>query len=139
MKFVGQTAENDICSTRLGRRSCLHGRPSCHGLMSAKLPRAVAIFPRAKKPLKASFVLLFFFLSSFFPSPFYNDMIDKTGMVDSFEVSLSSSFIRKLFFLMKLELSETSKLSTIPVLPIMSLFSQSPPDLSLPFRGESLD
>ena len=36
-------------------------------------------------------------------------MIGKTGMVDSFDVSL------------ELELSETSKLSTIPVLPIMSL------------------
>ena len=60
-----------------------------------------------------------------------DDMIGKTGMVNSFDVSLSSSFIRKkrpsssllcLFFLMKLELSKTSKLSTIPVLPIMSLF-----------------
>ena len=38
------------------------------------------------------------------------DMIGKTAMVDSFNVSLSSSFIRK-------------KLSTIPVLPIMSLFN----------------
>ena len=44
----------------------------------------------------------------------------ETGMVDNFDVSLSSSFIRK----MKLELSETSKLSTIPVSPIMSLFNQ---------------
>ena len=53
------------------------------------------------------------------------EMIGKTGMVDSFNVSLSSSFYKKkrgLFFLMKLELSETLKLSTIPVLPIMSLF-----------------
>ena len=71
MKFVGQTAENDICSTRLGQRSCLRGTPSCHGLMSAKLPWAVAIFSRAKRNLKASFVLLFFFLSSFFPSSFW--------------------------------------------------------------------
>ena len=55
-----------------------------------------------------------------------NDMIGETGMVDNFDVSLSSSFIRKkkFFFLMKLELSETSKLSTIPVSPIMSLFNQ---------------
>ena len=42
-------------------------------------------------------------------------------MVECFDVSLSSSLIRKkrkdsLFFLMKLELSETSKHSTIPVL-----------------------
>ena len=37
--------------------------------MSAKLPRAVAIFSRAKK-LKASFCSSFFFLSSFFPSSF---------------------------------------------------------------------
>ena len=59
-------------------------------------------------------------------------MIGETGMVDNFDVSLNSSFIRKkrrkekegLFFLMKLELSETSKLSTIPVSPIMSLFNQ---------------
>ena len=43
-----------------------------------------------------------------------NDMIGETGMVDNFDVSLSSSFI----FLMKLELRETSKLSTIPVSPI---------------------
>ena len=51
-----------------------------------------------------------------------NDMIGETGMVDKFDVSLSSSFIRKKsIFLMKLELSETSKLSTIPVSPIMSL------------------
>ena len=32
VKFVGQTAENDICSTGLGRRSGLGGGPSCHGL-----------------------------------------------------------------------------------------------------------
>ena len=44
-------------------------------------------------------------------------------MVSTF--SLISSFIRKKnFFLMKLEMSETPKLSTIPVLPIMSLFNQ---------------
>ena len=58
-----------------------------------------------------------------------NDMIGETGMVDNFDVSLSSSFIRKkkklFFFLMKLELSETSKLSTIPVSPIMSKFTFS--------------
>ena len=68
------------------------------------------------------------FLQNDFSLPLYScadlylhihDMIGKTGMVDSFDVSLSSSFIRK-----KLELSETSKLSTIPVLPIMSLFNQ---------------
>ena len=52
----------------------------------------------------------------------YIDMIGKTGMVDSFNVSLSSSF--GLFFLMNFELSETLKLSTIPVLPIVSLFNQ---------------
>ena len=51
-----------------------------------------------------------------------SDMIGETGMVDNFDVSLSSSFI--IFFLMKLELSETSKLSTIPVSLIMSLFNQ---------------
>ena len=50
-----------------------------------------------------------------------NFLIGETGMVDNFDVSLSSSFIRKM---MKLELSETSKLSTIPVSPIMSLFNQ---------------
>ena len=43
-------------------------------------------------------------------------MIGKTGMVDNFDVSLISSF------LMKLEMSETSKQSTIPVLPIMSKY-----------------
>ena len=52
------------------------------------------------------------------------DMIGGTGMVDSFNVSLSASFITKKIFLMKLALSETLKLSTIPVLPIMSLFNQ---------------
>ena len=41
-------------------------------------------------------------------------------MVDSFNVSLIASFIRKKK-LMKLALSETLKLSTIPVLPIMSM------------------
>ena len=49
-------------------------------------------------------------------------MIGKTGMVDNFNVALSSIFIRKKrpFFLMKLKLSKTLKLSTFPVLPIMS-------------------
>ena len=37
-------------------------------------------------------------------------MIGETGMVENFDVSL--------FFLMKLEQSETSKISTIPVSPI---------------------
>ena len=47
-----------------------------------------------------------------------------TGLVDSFNVSLRTSFIRKkAFFLMKLILSETLKLSTNPVLPVMSLFN----------------
>ena len=48
-------------------------------------------------------------------------------MVDNSDASLSLSFIRKkrnLFFLMKLEQIEKSKLSTIPVSPIMSLFNQ---------------
>ena len=68
-----------------------------------------------------------------------NDMIGRTGMVDSFNVSLSASFIRKKIRLQafasgirlflpddsaRLALSETLKLSTIPVLPIMSLFNQ---------------
>ena len=54
-------------------------------------------------------------------------------MVENFDVSLCLSFIRKkrpflpdealLFFLMKLKQSETSKFSTIPVSPIMSLFN----------------
>ena len=42
-------------------------------------------------------------------------MIDGTGLVDSFNVSLSASFIRKKessFLLMKLALSEMLKLST---------------------------
>ena len=54
----------------------------------------------------------------------HNFMIGRKGMVDSFNVSLSESFIRKK--LMKLALSETLKLSTIPLnfLPIMSLFNQ---------------
>ena len=67
MKFVGQTAVNDICSIRLGRRSCLHGWPSCHGLMSATLARAVAIFlppppPPQKSANKVSVLLFSFFL-----------------------------------------------------------------------------
>ena len=41
----------------------------------------------------------------------FSNMIGRTGMVDSFNVSLSASFIRK-------KLSETLRLSTIPVLPI---------------------
>ena len=45
-------------------------------------------------------------------------MIGETGMVENFDLSLSSSFIRKL------ELSEMLKFSTIPVSPIMSLFNQ---------------
>ena len=44
--------ENDIFSTQLGRWSCSHGWPSCHGLMSATLAWAVTIFPRAKKSQK---------------------------------------------------------------------------------------
>ena len=54
-------------------------------------------------------------------------MIGETGMVENFDVSLCLSFIRKKTFLqvlMKLEQSETSKFSTIPVSPIMSLFNQ---------------
>ena len=47
-----------------------------------------------------------------------NNLIGRTGLVDSFNVSLSASFI-----LLKLVLSKTLKLSTNPVLPIMSLFS----------------
>ena len=56
-------------------------------------------------------------------------MIGETGMVDIFDVSLSSSFIRNFFirnfFLMKLELSETSKISTIPVSPISAITTKS--------------
>ena len=49
-------------------------------------------------------------------------MIGETGMVENFDVSLCLSFIRKKStFLMKLKQSETSKFSTIPVSPIMSM------------------
>ena len=44
--------ENDVCSTRLGRWSSSRGWPSCHGLMSATLARAVAIFYSRKKSSK---------------------------------------------------------------------------------------
>ena len=50
----------------------------------------------------------------------YYYMICRTGLVDSFNVSLSTSFFsrkEKSFFLMKLELSKTLKLSTNPVTP----------------------
>ena len=52
-----------IYSTRLGRRSCSRGWPSCH---AATLAWAVAIFSR-----KESFCSPFFFLSSFFASSFW--------------------------------------------------------------------
>ena len=44
--------ENDIFSTQLGRWSCSRGWPSCHGLMSATLAWAVAIFSSRKKAQK---------------------------------------------------------------------------------------
>ena len=44
MRPQGKAAQNNICSTQLGRRICSHDRPSCHDRMSATLARAVAIF-----------------------------------------------------------------------------------------------
>ena len=56
--------------------------------------------------------------------------IGRTGSADSFNVSLTASYIRKKdsfllsFFLMKLALSETLKLSTKPVLPIRTYIGE---------------
>ena len=73
-EVVAQTAENDIYSTGLGRRSRLGGRPSCHGLglspdVCETSPSSRHFFSRAKKA--QSKFLLSFFSFFIFPSSFW--------------------------------------------------------------------